>query len=366
MASSFDAIWSAIPYPAFVIGRDNFVQEANSAAEGFAATSLKQMKSRPLERFVGQASLVMDVIEQAQRRAVSVVQHNVEVIWADRPPVLHNLHASPIQESDGEILLLLHPRAIAERMDRSLSHRSAAKSVTGMAAMLAHELRNPLAGISGAAQLLAMSLGDADQELTRLIEEETRRIAKLIDKVEQFGDLRPSQREAVNIHDILDRSKRAAKAGFASHVRFSDEFDPSLPLVAGDPDQLLQVIQNLLKNAAEAVPKVGGTIMVRTAFRPGVKLSVPGQKSESLPLLITIADNGPGIPDTLIRDIFEPFVTTKSNGTGLGLSLVSKLISDHGGVVECESQPGRTTFSIRLPIWQARTGDEQDKLAEVI
>ncbi len=351
MQNSFDALWTAIPYPAFVIGRDNLVLEANSAAESFAATSLKQMRTKQFHRFVGEASLVMDVIAQARRRAVSVVQHNVEVSWADHAPILHNLHASPIQESEGDILLLLHPRAIAERMDRSLNHRSAVKSVTGMAAMLAHELRNPLAGISGAAQLLAMTLDESDQELTRLIEEETRRIAKLIDKVEQFGDLRPSQRDAVNIHDVLDRSKRAAKAGFAAHIRFAEEYDPSLPLVAGDADQLLQVVQNLLKNAAEAAPKVGGTITVRTAFRPGVKLSLPGQKSESLPLLITFTDNGPGVPDNLIRDIFEPFVTTKANGTGLGLSLVSKLISDHGGVIDCESQPGKTVFSIRLPVW---------------
>ncbi len=218
--------------------------------------------------------------------------------------------------------------------------------------MLAHEIRNPLAGISGAAQLLEMGLGDADRELTGLIQTEAARIGKLVDRVEQFGDLRPAQRSPLNIHDVLDRARRAAKAGFGSHARFSEDFDPSLPPTAGDPDQLLQVFQNLLKNAAEAIPKVGGTISLSTAYRPGVKLLRPGGGRESLPLLVTITDNGPGIPENLVRDIFDPFVSSKVNGTGLGLSLVSKFVADHGGVVECDSQPGRTRFRIRLPVWR--------------
>ena len=151
---------------------------------------------------------------------------------------------------------------------------------------------------------------------------------------------------------MLDRARRAAQAGFAAHARFTEEFDPSLPPTAGDPDQLLQVFQNLLKNAAEAMPRVGGTIAIATAFRPGVKMARPGQKSEGLPLLVTIADNGPGIPENLIRDVFDPFVSSKVNGTGLGLSLVSKFVADHGGVIECDSRPGRTRFRVRLPVWR--------------
>jgi two-component system nitrogen regulation sensor histidine kinase GlnL len=224
--------------------------------------------------------------------------------------------------------------------------------------MLAHEIRNPLAGISGAAQLLEMGLGDSDRELTGLIQAEAARIGKLVDRVEQFGDLRPAQRKPINIHDVLDRARRAAQAGFAAHVRLSEDYDPSLPPTAGDPDQLLQVFQNLLKNAAEAVPRVGGTIAISTCFSPGVKLVRPGQKSEALPLLVTITDNGPGIPENLIRDIFDPFVSSKVNGSGLGLSLVSKITADHGGVVECDSRPGRTRFRVRLPVWLGDTGED--------
>ena len=310
------------------------------------------MAGRPLAKFLGRDSAVLDVIGQARRSGVSVAQYNVMVGWAEQPPQLQNVHAAPLHESDGEILLLMHPQGMADKMDRSLSHRSAARSVTGMAAMLAHEIRNPLAGISGAAQLLEMGLGDADRELTGLIQAEAARIGKLVDRVEAFGDLRPAQRRALNIHDVLDRARRAAQAGFAAHARFAEDYDPSLPPTAGDPDQLLQVFQNLLKNAAEAVPRVGGAIAISTAFRPGVKMVRPGGQSESLPLLVTVTDNGPGIPESLIRDIFDPFVSSKVNGSGLGLSLVSKFISDHGGVVECDSRPGRTRFRVRLPVWR--------------
>lgn len=355
---SFEALWGAIPYPALVIAADGTIRAANPAAESFGATSMRQMAGKPLARYVGRDSALFEVVAQARRDEVSVAQYDVTVAWGDQVPQVQNVHAAPLQDGGGEILLLLHPQGMAEKMDRSLGHRSAARSVTGMAAMLAHEIRNPLAGISGAAQLLEMNLGDADRELTGLIQAETARIGKLVDRVEQFGDLRPAQRRPVNIHDVLDRSRRAAQAGFAAHIRFHEEYDPSLPPTAGDADQLLQVFQNLLKNAAEAAPRVGGTISIASAYRPGVKMMRPGGRSESLPLVVSVTDNGPGVPDSLIRDIFDPFVSSKVNGTGLGLSLVSKLIADHGGVVECESRPGRTRFLVRLPIWRGEPDDD--------
>ncbi|MGE4611617.1 MAG: ATP-binding protein [Paracoccaceae bacterium] len=347
---NFETLWGAIPYPAFAIDTDNTLLTCNGAAEFFSGTSVRQMSGKNLLTFVGEGSVVQNVVEQARRDAVSVVLHGIEVSWADNPPRQNDVHATSI--SNGQVLLLLHPRGLAEKMDRSLTHRSAARSVAGMAAMLAHEIRNPLAGINGAAQLLAMSVNEDDQELTELIQDEIRRIGRLVDRVEQFGDLRPAQRVAVNIHDILNRAKRAAEVGFAEHVKFSEEFDPSLPPVSADPDQLSQVFQNLLKNAAEATPKVGGSITVKTAFRPGVRLQMPGQQPESLPLEVTVTDNGVGIPEELINDIFDPFVSSKATGSGLGLSLVSKIIADHGGVIECNSEPGKTKFKVLLPIWR--------------
>lgn len=357
-ALGFDDIWSALPYPAFMVDEQICVSQCNSAAEVFTGTSLRQMLGKALNQYVGEDSAFMDAVMQIRRGSVSVVQYDININWNDKIGRTFDLHASLMQDRPGYILILLHPRGMAVQMDRSLSHRSAARSVTGMAAMLAHEIRNPLAGISGAAQLLAMTLGDGEKELTDLIQEETDRIGGLVDRVEQFGDLRPTSRVEVNIHDVLDRAKRSAQAGFGQHVRFRDHFDPSLPSTVGDPDQLMQVFQNLLKNAAEAVPKVGGTIVLRTGFQPGVKMAVPGGQSEGLPLLVSIVDNGKGIPENLMGDIFEPFVSSKSNGSGLGLSLVSKILSDHGGVVECDSTPGRTEFKVRLPVWQSKNKKE--------
>jgi two-component system nitrogen regulation sensor histidine kinase GlnL len=169
--------------------------------------------------------------------------------------------------------------------------------------------------------------------------------------VEAFGEMGPSVMAPVNIHDILDRAKRAAAAGFAADMRFKEVFDPSIPPTAGSADQLMQVLLNLFKNAAEAM-QPGGLITLKTAYRPGVKLSLPGKRSQSLPIEISVKDNGHGIAASILEDVFEPFVSTKASGTGLGLSLVSKIIADHGGVVDCKSDTGGTEFRLLLPVWK--------------
>ena len=322
----------------------------NPAAENLVGLSDKQGRGKPLRKFVGEGSRMLDVVMQAVERGQSVVQYDVECGWIDRTLRLWMLQANPIGGNSG-VLLLLTPRGLAEKIDRSFGARSAARSITGMAAMLAHEIRNPLAGITGAAQLLSMGSSDADKELTDLIEAEATRIGDLVNRVERFGDLGMIDRQPVNIHDVLHRAVLSARAGFADHARVTEDYDPSLPPTSGDPDQLMQVFMNILKNAAEATPPVGASIVVKTAFRPGVRLTMPGGKAAGLPLEIMIVDNGRGIAPDLIEDIFDPFVSTKVNGSGLGLSLVSKVLADHGGAIDCESEEGRTAFFVRLPVW---------------
>jgi two-component system nitrogen regulation sensor histidine kinase GlnL len=226
--------------------------------------------------------------------------------------------------------------------------------------MLAHEIKNPLSGIRGAAQLLEQSASDEDRSLTRLICEEADRIVKLVDRMEVFGDERPVEREAVNIHVVLDHVRRLAQSGFGRHIRFAEDYDPSLPLVLANRDQLVQVFLNLVKNAAEAIGETvaDGEIQITTAFRPGVRLSLPGAKSKvSLPLEFCIKDNGPGVSEELMPHLFDPFVTTKPTGSGLGLALAAKIIGDHGGIIECESQPRRTIFRVLMPMF---TGDDAE------
>src|SRR3546814_685891 len=203
-----------------------------------------------------------------------------------------------------------------------------------MAAILAHELKNPLSGIRGAAQLLELNASQADRELTRLICDETDRICGLVDRMEIFSDKRPINRGPVNIHQVLEHVRKIAQAGFAKHLRFVEKYDPSLPPVYGNRDQLVQVFLNLVKNAAEAVgDDPAGEIVLTTAYRHGVRLAVRCSRDRlHLPLEVSVQDNGPGVPEDIRTYLFDPFVTTKASGSGLGLALVAKIIGDHGGV----------------------------------
>jgi two-component system nitrogen regulation sensor histidine kinase GlnL len=219
-----------------------------------------------------------------------------------------------------------------------------------MAEMLAHEIKNPLAGIAGAAQLLSMSLGAEDRELTDLIVAETRRVVKLLEQVEQFGNLRPPDPKPVNIHDVLDRARRSALVGFGARMRIVEDYDPSLPPALVDADQLLQVVLNLLKNAAEAAGQMGGTIRLHTFYDLSLRLRGPDGHGHPLPLQIEVIDDGPGLPPAIAADVFEPFVSGRENGTGLGLALVWRMLSEQGGWITVDSVPGRTVFRVSLPV----------------
>ncbi len=346
-----ETILNTLPGAVVVVGADEAIVHVNTAGEQLLRGSSDFLCGRLLSDLLPADNPIFSLIAQArnERHAVSEYDVTLETPRIGRHFV--NIQATPIPEDRDSVVVSLHTRSIADKIDRQLTHRGAARSVSAMAAMLAHEVKNPLSGIRGAAQLLEQSVADGDRNLTDLIRDEADRICGLVDRMDVFSDGVPLHRDAVNIHQVLDRVHQLAENGFGSHVRFVTNFDPSLPPVLGNRDQLVQAFLNLVKNAVEAVPERGGEVVLETAYQQGVRFAVSGAESRvHLPLRVSVIDNGSGISDDIKAYLFDPFVTSKPQGSGLGLALVAKIVDDHGGVIECDSEPKRTSFRVMLPL----------------
>jgi len=344
-------ILGALPDPVIVIDRRGRILFVNPAAEQFLGSGAAALRGSAVADFVAPHSPLLALVDSVWRVGNTISEYDMLLEGPRLGSRSVTIQGALTGEGADKLVLTLHERSMAEKMDRQLIHRNAARSITAMAAMLAHEVKNPLSGIRGAAQLLEQDADAAGRELTQLICDETDRIVALVDRMEAFSDHRPIERKAVNIHEVLERVRKVAQSGFARHFRLVEEYDPSLPPVHGNHDLLVQVFLNLVKNAAEALPGSDGEIILTTAYRHGLRLAVPGGEGrQHLPLMVSVADNGAGIPEDLRPYLFDPFVTTKRNGSGLGLALVAKVISDHGGVIEFDSQPRRTVFRVFLPV----------------
>ncbi len=342
-------LWTSLPIPAVILDPEDRIAEVNTAAEQFLNASAKGLAGHPVWDRIFVDAPLEEAFARVRSGQAPLFVNAVDVGTGSRKPQSCDVQIAPLADRPDHVLVLIESRALAGKLHLALSSKSAAISAIGMAEMLAHEIKNPLAGITGAAQLISLSVSGEDRELTDLIVAETKRIVKLLDQVEEFGNVRPPALRPVNIHDVLDRARKSAAVGFAAHMRIEDDYDPSLPLTCADPDQLQQVFLNLLKNAAEAGQQ-GGTIRLRSFYEPGLRVRRNDGSRGAVPLHVEVIDDGPGLPPELANHIFDPFVSGRENGTGLGLALVSKIIADHDGWIAVDSVPGRTVFRISLPV----------------
>ncbi|MGL4241199.1 MAG: two-component system sensor histidine kinase NtrB [Beijerinckiaceae bacterium] len=360
---ALDRVALALPTPIFLVAEDGSIPAANPAAEAFLDMSLSFLQRTTIDRLFGRNSAICNLIAQVREAGASFNIYRVDLSTPrQREERQADVHAGPLPEEPGTIVVMIHERTIADKFNRQLSHRGAVRSVSALAAMLAHEIKNPLSGIRGAAQLLDSAVSDDDRILTQLIRDETDRIVKLVDRFEMFSDGRAPPMLAENIHVLIDHVRNLARSGFARHIRITVDYDPSLPPVRCNRDQMIQVLLNLVKNAAEAIgpDNPDGEIQLTTAYRPGVRMAMPGSGERvRLPLEVCVRDNGPGVPDEIRQNLFDPFITTKVTGNGLGLALTAKVVGDHGGIIECESAPKRTVFRLLLPMQTTREGQAE-------
>lgn len=344
-------IFAILPNPVFVLDRDDRFIYLNQAAEIFFQSSQMMLLGTSLASLIPADSNFLSMVSRARTQATSVGDQGVEFAGPKIGLKLINVQITPFGDAEPRLLVCIQERALAERLRGQSLFRGAARSIAAMAALLAHEVKNPLAGIKGAAQLLEADLVDANgQSLTRMIVEESDRVAALLDRMEGFAGGANLVLAPVNIHEILDHCLNLAQASYGAHTTIRRSYDPSLPLVNGHRDLLIQAFINIIKNASEATDS-NGEIVIKTSYSQGRRLTFAAVDGGSYaPVQVEVIDNGAGISEELRDHIFDPFVSGRSGGSGLGLTMVASVIADHGAMIDVESVPGQTVFRMNFPV----------------
>jgi two-component system nitrogen regulation sensor histidine kinase GlnL len=331
----------ALPAPVLGIDRGERIRFVNAAAADLLAGVGRGLLGRRIDEIFGSDAPIIALARRALAGSSGIAEADVALVGPGFALGRATVAAAPVGEN-GYIALVLSrpPRARA----------APAAAASSAARTLAHEVRNPLAGIRAAAQLISRAEDPDSAALAKLICDEVDRIRRLTDRIDPLVALEPPQFERFNIHQALDRVRKLIGSS-APQVMIRERYDPSLPAVRGDFDQLIQALLNIANNAAEAVAdQEDGEIAISTSYRPGVKFRTAATGAARAQLEVQVVDNGPGLHPDVAERLFEAFATTKSGGMGLGLTVAADIIARHDGRIEVESAPGRTTFKILLPI----------------
>ena len=337
----YNFIISALPQAVLLLSADLRVEFSNQAAEDLLAQGEAQIIGKNLQELPAFGKKWADLCARSAQNgeAVHLLEQKLEFAYEN---IIVSAHIVAL--ADCKILLTLEKQDGGQKLAAWAAKNEITRATGVMAAMLAHEVKNPLSGIRGAAQLLQSEVAPAQQPLATLICKETDRIRDLLEQMEIFTAGIP-ERSAVNIHEVLQYVISIAKNSFARDVSFRELYDPSLPLVLAHRDLLVQMFLNLVKNAAEAA--LGGekpTITISTYYQTGYRLA-----SVALPIAVDIEDNGAGIAESLRENLFEPFLSSKEQGRGLGLAIVAKIAKDLGASVElAQSVKKGAKFTVRL------------------
>jgi two-component system nitrogen regulation sensor histidine kinase GlnL len=349
-----------LPFPVFMLDENDRFLWLNHAAEGFFQSSQAMLVSLQMSELLISDSPFFSLVRRARQSERPVSDKSLRLISPKFGVRNAAIQVTPLPVSDnieerGAVLVTLQEQGLSDQLAAQNTVKSAALSMSKMTSLLAHEVKNPLAGIKGAAQLLESEVPEESRELSSMIVTEADRITALLNRIENLSSDMPVQLKDVNIHEILDHCIRITKASFGRHLDINCHYDPSLPNIDADPELLVQCFLNLFKNASEATDKKG-ILKLTTSYKLSRYLSTSQSFQVHLPLQIEIEDNGSGIPEELHDYIFEPFISGKQNGSGLGLAMVASVVADHGGAVSVDTLPAGTWFTVNLPIPSHVTG----------
>ncbi|MEE3260492.1 MAG: ATP-binding protein [Pseudomonadota bacterium] len=345
-----NVVLESFPDIILIIDKENKVLFVNSAAEDFLYLSRGKILGKRLDKFFFKDSPLFDLLKKVKSHSDVIRDEEFYLASIRSKKNLFSAQVSGVTNYPGVRVIRLQEKAITKEISQRFQSIHAGQSLSVMSKVFAHEIKNPLSGIRGAAQLLEDKIPGEDFDLTKMIRDEVDRICRLVDKIDVFNGDYFFLKSELNIHKILEHVKTISLNGFAKRIIFEKNYDPSLPPIAGHEDQLIQAFLNLIKNSSEALGNKEGRILLKTLYNHPSRTASNGSAYDDLPIVVEIHDNGSDISKAILNSMFDPFITTKKTGSGLGLSVASKIISDHGGTIEFTSKPGETICSVRFPI----------------